>query len=110
MIGAQEKPGSPLLLAATGPVDVLTINTPLNSPLKYGDVWWYFTAGKSFGFAPTSLLNQNDALGGDIRFVGETFPTKRLSWVLNGKLGGYRVGDKSDSNLLMNFRKVIYCI
>jgi hypothetical protein len=38
MVGAQEKPGYPLYLAATGPIDILNLNTQKNVPVKYGDV------------------------------------------------------------------------
>lgn len=103
MVGAQEKPGSTLYVAATGPIDVFNLNTQRNVPVKYGDVWWYLTQGVSFGFAPISTINQNNA---DVSTDLADFPKKRLSWSLTGA-GGYRAGDYYS---VTSWRKVIYCI
>jgi hypothetical protein len=41
-------------------LDILII-TELNKPRLVNGVWWYFTPGISFGFAPFSNIRQYDA-------------------------------------------------
>ncbi|CAF0879111.1 unnamed protein product [Didymodactylos carnosus] len=75
-----------LALAAMGPADILTLDTPLDKLSKYKNVYWYLTSKGSFGFSATSKTDR--VAGVDIeKSDGE----KRLSWRLD-RSGGYRAG------------------
>ncbi|CAF3308789.1 unnamed protein product [Rotaria socialis] len=92
-----------IILAAVGPASVLTTNTTWNQPQQFGDVFWYRTPGKSFGFAPTFTIRQTQ---GDNEDLSNPL---RLSWLLDQDLGGYRVGatrSLTDSSI---WYKTIYC-
>lgn len=50
--------------------------------------YWYYTDSLSFGFSPTSTINQ-------VTGMGDTFDLsdkERLSWNIDGINGGYRLG------------------
>ena len=101
LVGATYKQS--LVLAAVGPATVLSINTPWNQPQQFGQVYWYRTNGKSFGFSPDSVIRQTSGDTNDIT------NTKRLSWILDQNVGGYRVGSTRaivDDSL---WHKVVYC-
>jgi hypothetical protein len=90
-------------LAAVGPASVLTLNTAWNRPQQRGQVYWYRTTGKSFGFSPVDTIRQTSADNEDLN------SPLRLSWLLDQNMGGYRAGavrSLADSSL---WHKVIYC-
>ena len=90
-------------LAAVGPTSVLTLNTTWNQPQKVGQVYWYRTNGKSFGFSPLATIRQTPGDNEDLS------SPLRLSWLLDQNIGGYRAGairSLADNSL---WRKVIYC-
>jgi hypothetical protein len=90
-------------LAAVGPASVLTLNTAWNRPQQLGQVYWYRTPGKSFGFSPVDTIRQTTADNEDLN------SPLRLSWLLDQNFGGYRAGavrSLADSSL---WHKVIYC-
>jgi len=90
-------------LAAVGPASVLTINTPWNQPEQFGQVYWYRSSGKSFGFSPNSIIRQTSADNQDLD------SSVRLSWLLDQNMGGYRAGvtrSLADNSI---WHKVIYC-
>ncbi|CAF1354916.1 unnamed protein product [Adineta steineri] len=105
LVGARRNATIPELeLAAVGPVNVLQQQTVVNIPVKYGDVYWYSTTPKSFGFTPNNIVLQ------DFADTSNSFPALRLSWHLDQSHGGYRVGSKVDLNDNAIWRKVIYCL
>ncbi|CAF0892118.1 unnamed protein product [Adineta ricciae] len=90
-------------VAAVGPAKILTLNTTWNRPEQFGQVYWYRTNGKSFGFSPLSTIRQTSGDNEDLS------SSLRLSWILDQNTGGYRAGT---TRLLTNdsiWRKVIYC-
>lgn len=92
-----------ITLAAVGPVSVLTLNTPWNQPKQFGDVYWYSTNGKSFGFAPTSSIRQTSADTQDLD------SPQRLSWLLDQNIGGYRAGVTRSLTNDALWHKIVYC-
>ena len=74
-----------IILAACGNCYAITSQTVFNTPVYDSGVWWYNTPGNSFGFSPSSTINQNKA---------DTYnfnPKFRLSWHLTN-VGGWRLG------------------
>jgi hypothetical protein len=88
IVGAIEGSSSTILkIAAMGPSEILSLDSPLNQPTKYGNIHWYLTSNKSFGFAPSSTtINLNHVDHGE-----KDNSENRLSWGLTG-YGGYRAG------------------
>jgi hypothetical protein len=76
--------------------------TNLNQPQYYDSAYWYFTQGKSFGYAPNSTITQNSADSFD------NGSNKRLSWHLDQNFGGWRLGDLTSLNSDKNYYKIIY--
>jgi hypothetical protein len=99
--GANE---SQLVLAAVGPVEVLTHQTALNKPVQFGDVFWYNTAKNSFGFSPTKIITQGSA------DTNDKSSALRLSWHVDERSGGYRAGAATELNGNTIWRKLIYCL
>jgi hypothetical protein len=92
-----------IILAAVGPASVLTLNTMWNRSQQFGQVYWYRTEGKSFGFSPTITIRQTSADNEDLD------SPLRLSWLLDQNMGGYRAGvarSLADNTL---WHKIIYC-
>jgi hypothetical protein len=90
-------------LAAVGPASVLTINTVWNQAEQFGQVYWYRSSGKSFGFSPSITIRQTT---GDNQDLDSPL---RLSWLLDQNMGGYRAGatrSLADSSL---WHKIVYC-
>ena len=90
-------------LAAVGPASILSLNTNWNQPQQFGQVYWYRTAGKSFGFAPSGTIRQTTADNEDLTNA------QRLSWLLDQNIGGYRVGALRSLQDNALWRKIIYC-
>ena len=63
-----------------------TTQTIRNQPQYNGGAYWYFTDGKSFGFAPKFTIDQSSA-----DFFDHS-SNLRLSWHLTGA-DGWRLGD-----------------
>ncbi|CAF1660229.1 unnamed protein product, partial [Didymodactylos carnosus] len=109
LIGAQyiRNDTTTLYLAAVGPSDLLqNLNTELNQPKQLGDVYWYLTPKKSFGFSPIQQINQIDI---DVMQDVNTMD-QRLSWHLHGQYGGWRAGKYIDLYGSTLWYKLIYCI
>ena len=79
-----------------------TTQTILNQPQYYGGAYWYFTDGKSFGFAPNFTINQTSADSFD------QSSNLRLSWHLDGSNGGWRLGNITYLNADTYFYKKMY--
>jgi len=90
-----------LLLVACANCLSVTSETTINQPQNYSGVYWYFTDGQSFGFAPNSNINQVSA---DAYDLGSNL---RLSWQLQGG-GGYRLGSIIDLGSATDYSKKIY--
>jgi hypothetical protein len=80
----------------------VTTETSFYSPQYNGKAYWYFTDGKSFGFAPTNVINQNSA------DITDQSSNLRLSWHLTGTSGGYRIGNVVGLNSDTTYLKKIY--
>jgi hypothetical protein len=92
-----------IVLAAVGPASVLTLNTMWNRSQQVGQVYWYRSDGRSFGFSPHSTIRQTTGDNEDMN------SPLRLSWLLDQNMGGYRAGATrplADDSL---WHKVIYC-
>ena len=70
----------------------ITTQTKLDQPLYSNSVYWYFTPGYSFGFAPNSLIIQS------LADTHEQNSNQRLSWHLTGVNGGWRLGNEDFLN------------
>ncbi|CAF1413954.1 unnamed protein product [Adineta steineri] len=105
VVGARRNATIPQLeLAAVGPVNVLQQETVRNTPVKYGDVYWYSTKAYSFGFTPNNTIFQYHADFFDLSSA------LCLSWHLDNSYGGYRAGLTIDLTKDEIWRKVIYCL
>ena len=98
-VGAQDPNGN-IKLGAFGARSTVLRQTYTNSPNENNGVYWYFTNGKSFGFAGSSSISQSsaDTLSG----------SHRLSWHLTGGSGGYRAGDTTSLSSSSSYRKLLY--
>jgi hypothetical protein len=103
IVGAIKGNASMILsIGAIGPADILLLNSLLNQPTKYGNVHWYLTPTKSFGFAPlTTTINCYNA-----DYIVTDNSKNRLSWHLDGS-GGYRAGVMIDLDENNQWRKII---
>jgi len=80
----------------------VTTQTPLNRPQNYGAAYWYYTENNSFGYAPDSTITQNSA---------DTYDQSsnlRLSWHIDGRSGGWRLGNVINLNGDTNYYKKVY--
>ena len=84
LVGARYKTQDVLKLCAVGKRDEVLKRTKKNEPHEHNGAWWYFTGGKSFGFAPNGTICQESA------DTHDASDPKRLSWHMNGD--GYRAG------------------
>ena len=79
----------------------VTTQTIVNQPKLVGEAYWYFTPNYSFGFAPTSEMNQ---------WNGDQFDKSsnlRVSWHLDTN-GGYRLGNLFPLNINPNYSKRVF--
>jgi hypothetical protein len=92
-VGGSNSQSDPLLkVVACGNCLSITTQTILNQPKFYGSAYWYFTENQSFGFSPSSNINQNQADDFDLS------SNERLSWHLDQGIGGWRLGSKVSLN------------
>jgi hypothetical protein len=98
--GSDTEDRSMLLLVACGDCLQITQTTVRNSSVLHKGVYWYYTPGASFGFAPNSLIKQGTADTEDEN------ANKRLSWDLGGS-GGWRIGSSINLNDSVKYRKII---
>ena len=91
-VGGADNYNTLLLVSCGSCLDILT-TTPLIQPRLVNGAWWYFTPGRSFGFAPNSNIFQGSADHIDCGNIPHTNckDSNRLSWHLNG-WSGYRLG------------------
>ncbi|CAF0727637.1 unnamed protein product [Brachionus calyciflorus] len=85
-VGGSKVGSSILHLAACANCLSVLTETPLNSPRKVGSAFWHFTPKESFGFAPNSEINQNNA------DFSNHYDNSRLSWHIDRNGGGWRLG------------------
>ncbi|KAH3743969.1 hypothetical protein Pelo_14629 [Pelomyxa schiedti] len=105
---ASQKGGSEVLsLCAIGRrSEVCRRTQSLDTAVLHRGTYWYFVEGKSFGFTPKSTLG----LQGFYCDACEDGAEKRLSWRLDGKLGGWRSGTttfSSASDNLLAWLKIV---
>jgi hypothetical protein len=103
IVGAVQGSSSAILkIAAMGPSEILLLDSPLNQPTKHGNVHWYLTPKKSFGFAPsTTTINCGCADHGE-----KDNSENRLSWHLDLS-GGHRAGTVKKLHDNNEWRKII---
>ena len=102
-VGALRKEREELALAACGLLDEVFALTRLQYKARYTrGVYWYFLIGKSFGFAPSHKITMK--YGTDVEDDGEEL---RMSWKIDGKNGGWRVGEE-DQIYTNEWRKIIF--
>ena len=80
---------------------ILGSQTTKNSPLLVDGIYWYYLVGSSFGYSPSSLINQ------DIADRQDTVCDQRLSWHLNSLHGGWRIGGITLLNFDTRYYKLI---
>ena len=103
IVGAIQGRLSNLLeIAAMGPSEILSLDSPLNQPTAYGDISWYLTPKSSFGFAPSST----SIYCAYADCEREDNAENRLSWHLCD-VGGYRAGAVMNLNSNKEWRKII---
>ena len=85
-VGARSKDGATIKVGACGERGEVLRATELNKPHEHNGAWWYNTAGKSFGFAPSGTVNQ------EIPDIHDQGDARRLSWNNSGSYAGYRAG------------------
>ena len=76
-----------LLLVACGNYFQILTNTTRSIPNLVGSVYWYMTPGYSFGFSPSSKIDQSKA------DIYNQFDPFRLSWNIDLNGGGWRLGN-----------------
>jgi hypothetical protein len=79
----------------------VTTQTNLDQPKFVGQAYWYFTPNYSFGYAPTSEIDQ---------YNGDQFEKSsnlRVSWHLDAR-GGYRLGNIMSLNSNANYFKKVF--
>jgi len=59
-VGGADSFNKLLLVSCGSCLDILT-TTVTNQPILVNGAWWYFTPGRSFGFAPNSNIRQSNA-------------------------------------------------
>jgi len=86
-VGARD-PSGKIALGAFAPRHIVVRRTERDKPHEHNGVFWYFTSKESFGFAPTSEIDQCAA------DVCEDRGEERLSWHIDGDDGdgGWRAG------------------
>jgi len=107
-VGGSDGLNTLLLVSCGSCLDILT-TTELNTTRLVNGVWWYFTPGKSFGFAPSSNIRQSSADIFDCDSGGYNCnDSKRLSWHLHGS-GGWRLGllNNNAKTIPSQYRKII---
>lgn len=80
----------------------VTTQTLLNQPKFHGQAYWYFTANSSFGYSPTTTINQNSADNYD------NSSNLRVSWHLDKNVGGWRLGSLVWLNEDMIYYKKVF--
>ena len=89
------------LVACGNCLSVLSV-TVLNTPNYVGSAYWYYTPTKSFGFSPTSSINQNSC---DYIESNNNF---RLCWHTDNNSGGYRLGNIINLNSDSSYSKYVF--
>jgi hypothetical protein len=93
------------LVVACGYCSVILSKTPKNTPNLHNGIYWYYSPdvenSQSMGFAPNSTINQANA------DVFDESNDERVSWQLNGKSGGWRLGSLIKLDNSSNYYKVI---
>jgi len=100
-VGAMSSLNAPsYVIGAYGPIETALKETHSlkEADGPYNGVYWYRVHGYSFGFAPKEAIYLNfpdryDIIYGDPNNDNDP---QRLSWVINGRVGGYRAGAAID--------------
>jgi hypothetical protein len=101
-VGALYTNSETFAIGAYGPLPEVYTRTDLDKPHLYNGVYWYFNESTSFGFTLNPTIQQ---VPGDVELADGEY---RLSWVLDGTIGGYRVGSAIALDTNTNMNKVIY--
>ena len=110
---------STLPVLAAAPTSQVFIETETNTPQLINGTYWYNTPTLSIGFAPTNVIDQNQA---DISEANgwRTSPTDltsyslpssplRLSWhLIDAFSGGWRLGDQINLNFSTDYFKQVW--
>ena len=91
-----------LLVVACGNCLSITSQTQPNKPTLLGSVYWYYSPGFSFGFAPDSLIIQ------DLSDTHDQTSNQRISWNLDDLNGGWRLGNFVGLNNNNSFSKKVF--
>lgn len=102
MCAAGGQDSDTLKLIACGSCLEVTSLTPLNSPVFNTAAYWYYTTSNSFGFSPTSVIDQYSA---DDIYKNDP---DRLSWHIDIGVGGWRVGDVCFLNSDTTYYKYLF--
>ena len=89
-LGGRDNTNDVLLVVACGLCDVVFTKTAPNTPNLHNGAYWYYTPGKSIGFAPNSTIS--NFWGSDGAFTSNN---QRVSWDVDFK-GGWRLGSLID--------------
>lgn len=102
----KDKPDNLILCAIDTISEVFTETCDLKNARKTANNnFFYFVKGHSFGFAKTQNIFLNSA---DQYDQGSNFNDKyRLSWLLTGGYGGWRLGVHTNLYIDNNHRKLI---
>ena len=106
IVGARNGASGQFLLAAVGEYDaVFAATSSQNMAYENNGAYWYYYSPKSMGFAsgPAVVLGSADV-------QDSPSPEDRLSWHLDQRSGGYRVGTVKELNNNADYYKVVmYC-
>ena len=110
---------STIILAAAAPTSAVFTETVLNTPQLLNGTYWYNTPGRSIGFAPTNIIDQNfadisEATGfrtsptDDTNYESPSTPL-RLSWhIVDDFNGGWRLGNLIWLNSSIDYLKQVW--
>ena len=84
-----------LTTVAAAPTNSVFTETVHNTPQLLNGTYWYYTPESSFGYSPTNVINQGsaDITGCDDQTDSCASDPSRLSWHIDGQVGGFRLGD-----------------
>jgi hypothetical protein len=110
---------STITLAAAAPTAQVFTETVINTPQLLNGTYWYNTPGRSIGFAPTNIIDQNfadisEATGfrtsptDDTNYESPSTPL-RLSWhIVDDFNGGWRLGNLIWLNSSIDYLKQVW--
>ena len=100
-VGGGPQNSDNLLLISCGNCQAVMTPTQHNTPVLNNGAYWYMTNSLSFGYAPNSLISQDQA------DTIDTNVNTRLSWHIVPGNGGWRLGSLTGLNSDTNYRKIM---